>query len=201
MKVVGGGKETWDPPLLSSPRETEEVTCLLQRSLGDDGRDDVKRVGYSLTYDDAIFHWSYKVIQGNWKDTFFIQPSLFLYSFRSFSSRERERERESEILFRISREFPSFEKRDNCLISYSNRFANRTDWELFKTCFGKNVSTLKKKRRKRKTLSYFRFLEKGWAARSMLKTRLTVKTVRAITNGIKIKVIFSWNTGSCYIRL
>ena len=195
MKVVGGGKETWDPPLLSSPRETEEVTCLLQRSLGDDGRDDVKRVGYSLTYDDAIFHWSYKVIQGNWKDTFFIQPSLFLYSFRSFSSRERERE--SEILFRISREFPSFEKRDNCLISYSNRFANRTDWELFKTC----LDSEKKKRRKRKTLSYFRFLEKGWAARSMLKTRLTVKTVRAITNGIKIKVIFSWNTGSCYIRL
>lgn len=53
------------PPLLSVDGETEEVTCLLQRSLGGDGRDDVKRVGYSLTYDDAIFHWSYKVIQGN----------------------------------------------------------------------------------------------------------------------------------------
>lgn len=53
------------PPLLSVDGETEEVTCLLQRSLGGDGRDDVKRVGYSLTYDGAIFHWSYKVIQEN----------------------------------------------------------------------------------------------------------------------------------------
>lgn len=68
-------------------------------SLEHDGRDDVKRVGYSLTYDDAIFHPRYEVIQE-------IERILFIQrlSLRLFSSK-RERERESEILFRISGEF------------------------------------------------------------------------------------------------
>ena len=198
MKVVGGGKETWDPPLLSSPRETEEVTCLLQRSLGDDGRDDVKRVGYSLTYDDAIFHWSYKVIQGNWKDTFFIQSSLSLSLSILFVPSRREKERER-VKYCLEYRGNFLRSRRETIAWFPIRTDSRT--EPIENCL-KLVWTLKKKkRRKRKKLSYFRFLEKGWAARSMLKTRLTVKTVRAITNGIKIKVIFSWNTGSCYIRL
>ena len=198
MKVVGGGKETWDPPLLSSPRETEEVTCLLQRSLGDDGRDDVKRVGYSLTYDDAIFHWSYKVIQGNWKDTFFIQSSLSLSLSILFVPSRREKERER-VKYCLEYRGNFLRSRRETIAWFPIRTDSRT--EPIENCLKLVWTRKKKKRRKRKTLSYFRFLEKGWAARSMLKTRLTVKTVRAITNGIKIKVIFSWNTGSCYIRL